>query len=255
MLNIPSPPVELIVENNVGVHDKENILQEYSRVGKYIATVLKNRAKMKPTDVVLDMGCGSGRVAMHLVDYLADGGTYHGIDVVKSSIDWCRNAYAGFGNFHYQHADLYSEFYNPKGPVKAEEYRFPFEDSSLDLVWSSSLFTHMLIAAVDNYLGEMARTLKQGGRIWNSYLLLDEVSEPLVHGAPRNDGRRMEHKVDGGRIGYPDKPEWVVSLYKDRILALHEKHGFEIMEVILTDWSGGRPGVPKGQDVIIARKR
>jgi SAM-dependent methyltransferase len=248
------PPVELIVANNVGVHDKENILKEYARVGKYIATVLKNRADLKPTDSVLDMGCGSGRVAMHLTEYL-DGGTYYGVDIVKSSIEWCRDAYREFPNFHFIHADLHSKFYNPEGKSNSENYRFPFDDGALDVIWSSSLFTHMLIAGVDNYLKEMARTHRVGGRIWNSYLLLDEISEPLVHGAPRKDGRRMEHKVDGGRIAYPDKPEWVVGLHKDRILALHEKHGFDVIKVELTNWSGGRPEVPTGQDVIVARKR
>lgn len=91
--------------------------------------------------------------------------------------------------------------------------------------------------------------------MWNSYLLLDEISEPLVLG-PRNDGRRMQYEVEGGRIAYKNKPEHVVGLRKDRILDLHEKHGLEVIEIRLSNWSDGRPDTPyRGQDVIVARKK
>ena len=247
------PPVELIAENNVGIHQKDDVISEYKKISNYLATVLKNRAGLRPESDVLDMGCGLGRVAGPLTEYLTTG-SYTGIDVVKTSIDWCSEAFSRFDNFSFIHADLYSQFYNPQSSHKSEDYNFPFEDKSFDVIWSSSLFTHMLIAGVDNYLGEMARTIRVGGCVWNSYLLLDEISEPLVLG-PRNDGRRMAFEVEGGRIGYPKKPEHVVSLYKDRIHELHRKHGFVIIEEQLSNWSGGRPDVKyKGQDVIIAQK-
>jgi len=247
------PPIELIADNNIGIHDKENVLDEYKRIGVSVATMLKNRVGLRPESHVLDVGCGTGRVARPLTEYLT-AGSYTGIDVVKSSIEWCRENFGDVENFRFVHADLYSKFYNPDASLTADEYRFPFDDESFDVVWSSSLFTHMLMPAVDNYLKEMARVAKPGGRIWNSYLLLDEISEPLVLG-PRKDGRRMQFEVEGGRIGYKNKPEHVVGLYKDRVLAAHAKHGLEVTEVQLSNWSGGRPETDfRGQDVIIARK-
>ena len=248
------PPIELITANNVGIHDKENILEEYNRIGTAITTMLKNRAELRPESDVLDVGCGTGRIAIPLTDYLTTG-SYTGIDVVASSIQWCRKAFRDFKNFRFIHAKLYSKFYNPGASLTAEEYRFPLEDESFDVIWSASLFTHMMMSAVDNYLGEMARVAKSGAKIWNSYLLLDEISEPLVLG-PRNDGRRMQYEVEGGRVGYKEKPEHVVGLYRDQVLALHEKHGLEIVEEQLSNWSGGRPDTKsRGQDVIIARKK
>jgi ubiquinone/menaquinone biosynthesis C-methylase UbiE len=247
------PPVELIAANNVGIHDKANVLQEYERVGAYIANTLKAKAMMGPESNVLDMGCGLGRVTAHLVDYLTTG-TYTGVDVVKSSIDWCEERYASYPNFRFIHANLFSKWYNPEGTETAETYRFPFPDNSFDVIWSSSLFTHMLMPAVEHYITEMVRVCRPGGYIWNTYLLLDEISEPLVLG-PRGDGRRMMHKVEGGRVGYLDKPEHVVGLDKDRILEAHRRNGFEIVDVSLTNWSGGRPEVQsRGQDAILARK-
>ena len=248
------PPIEIIAGNNIGIHDKENILDEYERIGNSVAAMLKNQAGLQPESDVFDVGCGTGRVAMPLTEYLTTG-SYSGIDVVESSVEWCREAFHDFSNFHFFHVDLYSEFYNSDASFKAEEYRFPFDDESFDVVWSSSLFTHMLLPGVDNYLSEMARVARPGGRIWNSYLLLDEVSEPLVLG-PRKDGRRMQHEVEGGRVGYKDKPEHVVGLRKDRIFDLHQKHGLEIVDVRLSNWSGGRPDTKfRGQDVIVAKKR
>lgn len=248
-----TPPVALIAENGIGIHTtKEKILEEYNKIGNYIFTVLKNQVGIQPTSTILDVGCGLGRVASRFTTYLTTG-TYCGFDVVRSSIDWCRDRYRDYPNFSFVHADVFSKFYNPEAKIQPKDYKFPFPDDTFDVIWSSSLFTHMLIGDVDNYLSEMARVAKPGGRIWNSYLILDEQSEPRVLG-PRNDGRRMMYPVDGGRIGYKDRPELVTGLYKDRVLDLHSKHGFEVTAVQLSNWSGGRPNVKYiGQDVVIAR--
>lgn len=247
------PPIDLIRANNVGIHRREDILDEYERIGTFIATTLKNRAGLRPESDVLDVGCGTGRVAIPLTEYLTSG-SYAGIDVVRSSVDWCADTFKDFPNFEFVYADLYSEFYNPDASLRSEDYNFPFADESFDVIFSASLFTHLLLPSVDNYLAEMGRVARPGGRIWNSYLLLDEVSEPFVLG-PRNDGRRMQHEIDGGRVGYKDRPEHVVGLHKERILALHEKHGLEVVEMQLSNWSGGRPTTNyHGQDIIIARK-
>jgi len=54
---------------------------------------------------VLDVGCGQGRMARPLVDYLS-GGTYNGFDIVKSGIDWCQDHYSDVSNFTFHHANI-----------------------------------------------------------------------------------------------------------------------------------------------------
>jgi SAM-dependent methyltransferase len=248
------PPIETIAANNVGIHDPKNVIAEYTRIGKHIFKRLEQSAGLRADSDVLDVGCGTGRVALPMTEFLTSG-TYTGIDVVKSSIDWCQQAYRTFDRFKFIHADVHSVFYNPTGQFRSENYSFPFPDNSFDVVWSSSLFTHMLLPGVDNYLKEMARVIRPGKYIWNSYLLLDQITEPSVL-VPRNDGRRMPHPVPGGRIAYKDKPEHVVGLYVDGIKELHHKHGLTIAQVRYTNWSGARKLVSlKGQDVIIAVKK
>ncbi|MEM6374736.1 MAG: class I SAM-dependent methyltransferase [Pseudomonadota bacterium] len=247
------PPAELIKSVGVGIHTPEDVIGEYKRVGGFIFNSLQNLAGLTPTSDVLDVGCGTGRVAVPLTSFLTSG-SYNGFDIVKDSIDWCNDAFAEYDNFNFTHVDIHSKYYNESASQLAEEFTFPFDDAQFDLIWSSSLFTHMLIHGVDNYLSEMARVLRKGGMIWNSYLLLDERSEPLVLG-PRNDGRRMRFPVDGGRIGWKESPEWVTGLYHERVIELHEKHGFEIVDTKMSNWSGGRPLIKfKGQDIIVARK-
>jgi SAM-dependent methyltransferase len=246
------PPFELVTANNVGIHDAENILAEYIRIGEHIVKRLQQMAGLAPDSDVLDVGCGTGRVARAMANFLASG-TYTGVDIVESSIGWCQEAFRQYEKFKFVHADVHSVFYNADGTSLPETYKFPFADNSFDVVWSSSLFTHMLLPGVDNYLREMARVVKPGKRIWNSYLLLDSISEPLVM-FPRNDGRRMPYPVDGGRIAYKERPEHVVGLYTDRIVELHHKHGLKIERIAYANWSGGRRVPFKGQDVILAKK-
>ena len=43
---------------------------------------------LRPTDKVLEIGCGIGRMAVPLTQYLSTG-TYDGMDVVADGINWC----------------------------------------------------------------------------------------------------------------------------------------------------------------------
>ena len=108
---IPVPPRELIVRNGIGVGDLDNVEMEFDRIGKGIAAgLIKNG--LLPDHTVLDVGCGLGRVARGLVQFL-EGGSYTGIDACLSSIEWCKAHYSGRDNFRFFHADVFSTMYNP----------------------------------------------------------------------------------------------------------------------------------------------
>src|SRR5580692_8694154 len=67
---------------------------------------------LTPEQRVLDLGCGIGRMALPLTQYL-DGGTYDGVDVAALGIDWCEaNIAARYGNFRFQRLDLRHPLYN-----------------------------------------------------------------------------------------------------------------------------------------------
>ena len=82
---------------------------------------------------MLDVGSGIGRKTILLTDYLNHEGSYEGLDIVKTGIDWCTERITcKYPRFKFQLIDVLNQHYNPTGRYKASEYRFPFPDESFD---------------------------------------------------------------------------------------------------------------------------
>ena len=136
---------------------------------------------LQPTDRVLDVGCGIGRMAIPLTSYLTKDGEYWGFDIVKKGIDWCQNRISPkFNNFHFLHSDVYNKQYNPNGKIQAQNFRFPFDDDFFDFIFLTSVFTHMLPPDVENYMREISRVLKTGGKCLITFFILNEESLDLI---------------------------------------------------------------------------
>jgi SAM-dependent methyltransferase len=135
---------------------------------------------LKPTDRVLDIGCGIGRMARPLTRYLDAAGSYDGFDVSLEGIEWCRRHYARFDGFRFEHADLVNATYNPGGAERAREYRFPYPDASFDFAFAISVFTHLVQPDAANYLAEASRLLKPGGRLFTTWLLIDDDARARI---------------------------------------------------------------------------
>lgn len=114
---------------------------------------------------VLDIGCGCGRTARVLINnrWIT---RYIGFDVIPENVAWCNNFIApnwhGSASFHCY--DLYSAEYNPAGKIRAEDLRFPAPDDGVDVVFASSLFTHLLEPDAIHYLREIGRVLTSRGK-------------------------------------------------------------------------------------------
>lgn len=109
------------------------------------------------------------------------GGYFEGFDIAVKGIEWCqKNITPKYPNFRFQVADLYNKLYHPKGKYPDTEYKFPYADNSFDFIYLTSVFTHMLPGGVENYLSEISRVLKPGGKCLITYFLLNEISEQLL---------------------------------------------------------------------------
>jgi SAM-dependent methyltransferase len=250
------PPDDLILKSGIGVIDQENIGTEFQEIGAGLIAEMIRGGYVQPNHRVLDVGCGLGRLARALTQHLSPAGVYFGIDVTKSSIDWCTHHYRGHPNFHFIHADVFNTQYNPTADTPAAKYSFPLEANSFDFIFSTSLYTHLVLRDANNYLREMGRVLKRGGWMWNTFLLLDDVSEPLartVHADRPNI--HMPYKIKGGRTATRRNPEALISFRRRVIEDMHIKHGLQIEDIRIGPWSGRSDNLRASyQDVVIARK-
>lgn len=164
---IPLPPEELQLEVGPATADG------YLRIGRIRKEDILSRTNVEPTASILDIGCGSGRLARHFVDYVRPPGRYVGMDIQKPSVDWCEENISPVNSaFHFYHQDIYNGQYNPEGKYHASEYGFPFEDESFDLIVLTSVFTHLLPEDALNYLREIHRLLRPGGGCYSTWFLV-----------------------------------------------------------------------------------
>ncbi len=108
---------------------------------------------LAPDHYLIDVGCGSGRLAKPLARYLT--GKYLGIDIVKDLVEYARNA---VNRPDWQFV------------VAKNELQIPEKDSQADMVCFFSVITHLLHEQSYIYLQEAKRVLKPGGKIVFSFL-------------------------------------------------------------------------------------
>ena len=174
--------------------------RRWARNGQIVKRGLVEDMGLQPGDRVLEVGCGGGRNALALADYLEAGG-YVGLDIDPVSIAACR-AQPALSTFEFVVADVENDLYNPRGGAKASEYRFPFDDDSFDFAFLQSVYTHMLEEDCANYAREIMRVLRPGGTAAVSIFL---QTEPVPGQAFTFEGRAGAAYLD-----YPETPTKVV---------------------------------------------
>ena len=119
---------------------------------------------------MLDVGCGTGRMAVPLTGYLSDE-EYEGFDLMPEAIERCQ------------------------------------ENITPDIL--SSTFTHMLPDEVPNYLSEIERVMKPGGRAMITFFLLNRQSLKLIEAGKSAIGFKYHFGVY--RIKEKSTPETAIA--------------------------------------------
>ncbi|MDM1556514.1 class I SAM-dependent methyltransferase [Chryseobacterium indologenes] len=163
---------------------------------------LKKYIALKNTDHVLDIGCGIGRTAVALSGFI-DKGTYDGFDAVEKGIKWCnKHIHKKYLNFNFKFTPIYNDLYNTFSQ-KAENFIFPYDEAQFDKAFLFSVFTHMQVPEIQQYLNEISRVLKSGGQCLATFFLYDESKKEggSMHFPHQYKGYRlMDDKVTAANI-------------------------------------------------------
>lgn len=203
---------------------------------------------------VLDVGCGVGRMAFPLTGYLSRRARYEGFDIYRDAIDWCQqNITPQYPNFRFQHADIVSVRYNPTGAFKGSEFRFPYEDDSFDFAFLTSVFTHVLPDDFHQYLSELSRVLRPGGRCFITYFLLNDESKRLI--AEKPQGFSLIPNDDVYWVHSWEVPEWAVAYEEAHVRAKHDEVDLPVRDPIRYGAWCGRDRFLTAHDIVIADRR
>lgn len=215
---------------------------------------LIERAGLGRTDHVLDVGCGTGRMAYALAYYLEPSARYAGFDVAQKLIRWAQGAITpSRPNFVFSHADIYNGKYNPTGTVRGEDFVFPYEDGCFDLTFLTSVFTHMRGGEVRHYLEEIRRVLRPGGCCFVTCFLLDQESKRLQ--AAGTSPVIFAHELEDCFTTSPAEPEAAIAFQEERLLKWIADRGFELRAKHPGWWSGrSQYASASYQDILILRR-
>lgn len=180
---------------------------DFVEQGRLQLSLLKKYISLAKNDAVLDVGCGIGRTAAALTQYLGKEAVYEGFDVVEKGVNWCNaKIKKDFPNFNFIYVPLENDLYNHAGQ-KASEFRFPYPAQSFDKVFLFSVFTHMQVAEIEHYLNEIARVIKPGGACLATFFLYDHSNEGSISGRSsfhfpiKKEGYRlMDERVKSANI-------------------------------------------------------
>ena len=151
---------------------------EYETMGEGLRRLVE-RFGLKDGDYLIDVGCGSGRLAYALShSKFRDTIRYLGIDIVPAMLE--------FAAEKCQHPSWRFEL--------AMELKIPEADETADMVCFISVFTHLLQEESFIYLREAQRVLKAGGKIVASYLDITAPNHWEIFEANVNSARARQSK-------------------------------------------------------------
>lgn len=172
---------------------------------------------------IVEIGCGCGRMVKPLFESAKYRGRYVGIDIDQEMLEWCEKHYKREG-FSYIQSPHDSTTYgvgstSDRGyPATSGFWKMPIADNTIDFVFSTSLFTHLLEAELVNYIRESYRVLKEG-----CYMKMGFFS----YEAAEKGGRwTFLHRMGQAYVENPRIPEAAVAYADQTLLQYCTQAGF-----------------------------
>lgn len=235
---------------------------EWAHVIGIFQTLMFLLLPRKENNRILDIGCGTGLLAIASEPFLGDQGKYTGIDVMQPDIDFCRGHYPA-GRYEFIHFAVANPTYAPEQDRSKSPW--PVESGSIDLLTALSVWTHLSEEDALFYFREISRVLKPDGRAMVTFFLLDRTYRESLGRRSEQEGRFhmtsqnlwiFDQPTYGSdawyHLAWIPVPEDAIGVTEQGIDRLCAHAGLQVMERHQGNWKEV-PGV-FFQDVLIFRK-
>jgi SAM-dependent methyltransferase len=177
---------------------------------------------------IVEIGCGCGRRTHLLRDFETNGvrfnGQYLGIDIDNELLEWCRR------NFDPERFDFFQSPHGSSAYRGAEvktELRIPRDDNSTDLVFGTSVLTHLLEPEMSEYFSEASRILRPGRCLVMTCKCIDRNVKTF--------GNTYPHRIGNAYVQSSSTPEAAVAYESEFLLSFIKERGFSNAEILVGD--------------------
>lgn len=224
---------------------------DFVGAGEKQVRLLKKYISLQPSDNVLDIGSGIGRTAIALTKTLDETGSYEGFDAVEKGVDWCtKNIKSKFPNFNFKYIPLRNSLYNTS-KTDPSTFRFPYEENTFDEAFLFSVFTHMKMVDIQNYLNEINRVLIPGGQCLATFFTYTENDQ-----LETNRGFKFPVIKEGYRLLDEKVEEANIAIEMETLKKMISKSGLTFEKKIGGFWNDFNKNKDDidFQDIIILKK-